>query len=33
MNGLRFIDETNNYDLEAIGRHLLEVLVKIAVND
>ncbi len=27
-DGLRFICEANNYDPEAIGRHLLEVLAK-----
>lgn len=27
-DGLRFICEANNYDPEAIGRHFLEVLVK-----
>ena len=28
-DGLRFICEANNYDAEAIGRHFLEVLVKL----
>ncbi len=27
-DGLRFICEANNYDSEAIGRHLLEALAK-----
>lgn len=28
-DGLRFICEANNYDLEAIGRHFLETLARI----
>ncbi len=33
LNSLRFICEANNYDPEAIGKHMLEVLAKITQEE